>query len=840
MALAHLPRDLDETYRRCVDRIASSRRVYAHKILTWTCAALRPMHIEQMKEALAVNPVSGKLDLTKIPTSSFVIRSCSNLVVLDELTSCILPAHHSVRQFLFNETRQSEGQLLSSFKYKEAELELGELCIAHIASHNLDLHVQNSSNAPNYQGSAAPRLEVPNVLVAMVPGLLRRLIPKAKTQPTPLALPRRQPPPDPLIHKRFFFQYSKHNWALLTQGISEKSPFWNHLRDLALKPNEAWQLHPWRPIGNGRSREAHLFGLFGWAVVNQHIPLLQLVIERCKSKHPSLDFFNIPLFNHGGLYPLHVCVQSGNMQVMELLLQVCDPGKRDDEGCDAFHHAAESGNEDIWSVLLRRHLACDFYADNASRTILHHAASGGNTNAMLFLIQKASYSYTIAAHPYSVLDSSGQNLLHIAALKGHYDVVLGCLNSVESETLSIFKAMCAADRSELTPIHYAVQRGDYQMARTFFEFSNIEENPVSKWLSEPGKMKLIWLASVAGASDILRLLNSENISIDMSLTSIPSDLDMDRLLPGMSALEHAIRTKNATASKALLEAGVSVGKLTRNPENRSEGWTLLMLAAASGSTNIVPQLMEYETFSIDDEPSEDSVVSVRWIIKALNLAVQQYFHDISELLVSGVTSRILAGYPPRTLSRAGGYASMHIRLDVTWVAMILHEPSAWITGARYHDRQYYLTLNRAESIRKYQPGFSWLHGNDRLDSHSGYALWHDKLFYLPPSSKPTPPFRNPNFVSVDIDFTVEHFGFTLLFGESLWPGTTKSHHYFMTQERPGLLTDIEILDRFREMEGVSSGFESAAICACKTSDTFGDIHWESRDMRFTRIGRREY
>ena len=531
---------------------------------------------------------------------------------------------------------------------------------------------------------------------------------------------------------------------------------------------------------------------------------------------------------------------------MKLLLQVCDPGKRDDEGCDVFHYAAESGNEDIWSVLLRRHVECDFYEDNASRTILHHAASGGNTNAVLFLISAIQKTiYTMAAHPYSVLDSSGQNLLHIAALKGHYDIVLSCLNSAayvkwnrkfELETVNIgsilvFKAMCVADRSELTPIHYAVQRGDYQMAKKFFEFSNIQGNPVSEWLSESGKTKLIWLASVAGASDILRLLNAENIGIDMSLTSVPFDLEIGELLPGMSALEHAIRTKNATASKALLEAGASVGKLTPNYKSKDEKWTLLMLAVASGSTNIVLQLMEYETFSIDDEPSEDSVVSVRWIIKALNLAVQQDFHDISELLVSGVMSRILAGYPPRTLSRAGGHASIHINLDVTWVAMILHEPSAWITGARYcHD----LALNRVEGIRKYQPGFSWLHGNDRQDGYRGYALWHDKLFYLLPSSKATPPF-----VSVDIDFTVEHFGFTLLFGETLWPGTTKSRHYFMTQERPGLLADIEFLDRFQEMEGVSSGFESAAICVCKTSDTFEDIHWESRNMRFTRSGTRE-
>lgn len=153
----------------------------------------------------------------------------------------------------------------------------------------------------------------------------------------------------------------------------------------------------------------------------------------------------------------------------------------------------------------------------------------------------------------------------------------------------------------------------------------------------------------------------------MSLTSIPSNLDMDRLLPGMPALEHAIRTKNATASKALLEAGASVSKLTSDPKDLYKRYTLLIAAVAKGSTDIVLQLMEYETFSIDDEPSEDSVVSMRWIIKALNLAVQQDIRDISELLVSMAMSRILAGYPPKTLSCASEHASIHVRLNVTWL-----------------------------------------------------------------------------------------------------------------------------------------------------------------------------
>ena len=141
--------------------------------------------------------------------------------------------------------------------------------------------------------------------------------------------------------------------------------------------------------------------------------------------------------------------------------------------------------------------------------------------------------------------------------------------------------------------------------------------------------------------------------------------------------------------------------------------------------------------------------------------------------------------------------------------------------------------NPFEGIPKYQPG-EWLHGDDRPDRYSRYALWHDKLFYLPPSSEPSLPFGNPLFVSVDIDVTVKRFGFTLLFGEALMPGMDRL--YFMTQERSGSLTDIEILGRFREMEG----FGSAVICVCKTSDNFGDNHWKGRDIRFARSGTREY
>lgn len=447
----------------------------------------------------------------------------------------------------------------------------------------------------------------------------------------------------------------------------------------------------------------------------------------------------------------------------------------------------------------------------------------------------------LAADPYSVLDSSGQNFLHIAAFKGHYGIVLSCLNSVAREfrletlntgSISIFKAMCAADRSGLTPIHHAVQRGDYQMAKMFFEFSNIQKNPVSEWLSEPGKMKLIWLASVAGASNILRLLNAENIGIDMFLTSIPSDPDMDGLLPGMSALEHAIHTKNATASKVLLEAGASVGRLTPDPKDPYKICTLLMAAVAKGSTDIALQLIKYEISFVEHGASEQSTVAMLGILKALGLSVHEGFHDISNALISEIMSRVLGGCPPRFLPRTRGHASIHLYLDVTWVAMILHEPLVWVTDARYFHMGYDDLPNHMESVQKYQPNSPWwLCGIDPPSDYHGSAFWNERLLCLSGSRHPTQSFGGQAFVSVDIDFIVKRFGFTLLFGKALRPGTPKNRLYFMTQERLGLPTDIEILGRFREMEGVSSGFESAVICVCKTSGNFGDIHWESRDFR---------
>lgn len=251
-------------------------------------------------------------------------------------------------------------------------------------------------------------------------------------------------------------------------------------------------------------------------------------------------------------------------------------------------------------------------------------------------------------------------------------------------------------------------------------------------------------------------------------------------------------------------------------------------------------MIKYEISFVEHGASEQSTVAMLGILKALDLGVHEGFYDISNALISKIMSRALGGCPPRFLLRTRGHASIHLYLDVTWVAMILHEPSVWVTDAQYFRMGYDDLPNRMESIQRYRPNTScWLRGIDPPYDYHEYAFWNERLLCLSGSCHPNQSFGGQAFASVDIDFIVKRFGFTLLFGKAVRPGTTKNRLYFMMQERSGLLTDIEILGRFREMEGVSSGFESAVICVCKTSDNLGDIHWESRYIRFARSGARE-
>ncbi|PYI22891.1 purine and uridine phosphorylase [Aspergillus violaceofuscus CBS 115571] len=111
-ALRRLPKGLKETYRLCTQRISSDPR--AAKVLKWVSFATRPLHIEELKEAVAFDLHDTCWDHAKVPQDEFVLGCCANLVVLDPTDGCVRFAHSSVKKFLLSDRAGHDARYLES------------------------------------------------------------------------------------------------------------------------------------------------------------------------------------------------------------------------------------------------------------------------------------------------------------------------------------------------------------------------------------------------------------------------------------------------------------------------------------------------------------------------------------------------------------------------------------------------------------------------------------------------------------------------------------------------------------------------------------------------------
>lgn len=151
LALSHLPKDLEKTYQYCVQRI-NFRDNRAIKVLKWVSFAARPLHIEELKEAVAFDILDTSWNPEKIPQQSYIIGCCANLVVLDPTDHCVRFAHSSVKQYL---TKLRERPvLIYPISENQGELECGEFCVAYLSFSNFNMslekqeHQQTSATVP--------------------------------------------------------------------------------------------------------------------------------------------------------------------------------------------------------------------------------------------------------------------------------------------------------------------------------------------------------------------------------------------------------------------------------------------------------------------------------------------------------------------------------------------------------------------------------------------------------------------------------------------------------------------------------------------------------------------
>ncbi|KAH0267120.1 phospholipase, patatin family protein, partial [Aureobasidium melanogenum] len=123
LALANLPKDLNETYERCLLRVQAEQRPYSLRVLRYVYDAKTPLTIYELAEALATDPETGELRHDHIPSHTAIVKSAMNLVVLEDVEKMVVPAHHSVRSFL-DHSEATVLKQLELFVWYDAELDL--------------------------------------------------------------------------------------------------------------------------------------------------------------------------------------------------------------------------------------------------------------------------------------------------------------------------------------------------------------------------------------------------------------------------------------------------------------------------------------------------------------------------------------------------------------------------------------------------------------------------------------------------------------------------------------------------------------------------------------------
>ena len=316
--LKKLPKDLNETYQRCLERVNHDgrRKSLADHILRWICVSPEPFKVIQLQEALALNPDTGELEQGPIPKEE-IITCCASLVSLEEESSdeLVLLAHHSVRQFVFPSGAESA--------YKTAQMELGELCVIYLFSHR-------PMKEPPHHGASFSRhigttLPTPTSYVHAInsipiPGTFKYLLsPFRRQNLVSVQLPK-PAPRNIAVASIGFPSYAKTNWMVLTSNMSNTSPCWSKFRNLTLPDDRSWDIFPWQSC---RSLSSHVFELYGWSIVHSHYPLLSLAISQ--QKIVKNEIFNLPLFNQVGqqaVLPLQAAAAAGDLRILELVLKM--------------------------------------------------------------------------------------------------------------------------------------------------------------------------------------------------------------------------------------------------------------------------------------------------------------------------------------------------------------------------------------------------------------------------------------------------------------------------------------------------------------------------------------
>jgi ankyrin repeat protein len=253
--------------------------------------------------------------------------------------------------------------------------------------------------------------------------------------------------------------------------------------------------------------------------------------------------------NRAGQTPVQLAVAEDHLEFARKLL---------DHGCavpDASV-AAYAGRVDLLENFLKADKSALQKTTRSKSTLLHLAASAGQTKAVAFLLEHGA--------KVDATEDSGYTPLHLACGQGHEEAVRELL-AKKADTQAKTKY------SELQPLHLATLAGKLGVAKILIT----EKAPLKATVGD-SELSIMHLAARAGHRDLLAFFHSKGLSVDES--------DKNKMTP----LHHAAEFGQKSCVEFLIEKKANVNGGAKGEQ------TPLHLAVKGGHIEVVALLLRHK------------------------------------------------------------------------------------------------------------------------------------------------------------------------------------------------------------------------------------------------------
>jgi len=568
LVLAELPESLDQTYEQILGRIRKSNRVHAHRLLQCLVVAVRPLHLKELAEVLAIDfSTAGGTPLVDEKLrwedqKNAVLSACSSLITIieDSGSRIVQFSHFSVKEFL------TSGRLATS---------------------NIDaLRDQHICLGPAHTVMAQACLAV----------LLRLDKMDSRTiEWSPLT------------------EYAAtcfHDHAKFEDVLSHISDGVDDLLNPKKPHFDPWI---WLQIGDWNPSSWH----------NAH-----LVHHVFSSRHSScLSLPGAPKFPPQ-IAPLYYVAALGHLCLAQrlLLTRPQDLRAKDNKGCAPFHIAVLAGKVEVSQLLIRHSVDLNI-RDIEDHNLLHMAAWKGHIEIAQMLLEHDGTTKVFINAP----NKNGQTPLHLATQHNRHNIVDLLLKfgadpnakdnddmtplfftSQSTRSRAVVKLLLARgarvdvrNKNRQTPLHVASQHVNHNNMELLLksgavvdEQDNDKMTPLLLASQSPRSGSAAWLLLNNGASvkvqnshgqTPLHLASENNfpdvVELMLQLGAEVNARDNDDMTPLLCCATGPYRS--SAVGQLLLENGASVHDRNRH------GQTPLHLASENNYPEIVALLLTF-------------------------------------------------------------------------------------------------------------------------------------------------------------------------------------------------------------------------------------------------------